>query len=81
MANQELITKTAEVCGSSLAITCGALRWFADNRDAVTTMVGIGGLTIALLGYVTNLYFVWRRDEREREYHRLRIARESLPHD
>ncbi len=39
-----------------------------------TELAAIGGLVLACLGFIVNLYFQWREDRRKSEEHLLKLA-------
>ncbi|HAV2717867.1 holin [Acinetobacter baumannii] len=50
---------------------------WAVQIDAVAAM----GLILAVLGFLVNSYFSWRRDRREKYEHKLRVQQEKYEHE
>jgi len=69
------IAKSAEVGGATVAAVCGVCKWLADNHDFIASLGIIGGFGIALLGWMTSLYFKRREDIRLERLARLQMAR------
>lgn len=59
---KEVAAKAAEIGGACISFGCGTMRWLADNHDAISSIGIIGGVFIAVAGFVVNTYYQRRRD-------------------
>ena len=64
----ETITAVAQktTIGGSLMALFGGI--------TATELAAVGGLALAFLGFIVNLYFQWREDRRKSEEHIIRLA-------
>ena len=61
--------------GGSVALASGVFGWFAANHAAIASLVGISGLLVGVIGLVFERRSSRRRELRDIEYHRQRMAR------
>lgn len=63
------VTEVASKGGMGGGATTSLLGWMTSNEAVVLT-----GLLVTVLGFAINLYFQIRRDRREQELQRIRLA-------
>ncbi|GAB3763529.1 hypothetical protein GCM10028796_17180 [Ramlibacter monticola] len=51
--------------GSAVASGAWGACEFNLTGDEITSVVGVAGLAVAVLGFLTQFWFNWRRDQRE----------------
>lgn len=65
----EATVSSAAVKGMSGGTATSIFGWIVSNE-----VLALSGVTIAFLGFVVNAIFQYRRDRREQEMHRSRLA-------
>ena len=62
------------ITAASQKATIGGSLMALFGGITATELAAVGGLALAFLGFIVNLYFQWREDRRKSEEHIIRLA-------
>jgi predicted transcriptional regulator len=72
---QQIASRVIEGAGLATVTASAFGQWVASNHDLIWSVGVIGGFILTLIGVASNIFFSYKKNQREAALHAIEVAR------